>query len=212
MITVESKLDLFNKVVLEKIKEEEAELIEMLEIKRQEAIKVQKKESTIKADLFLRAIIEEAYDDKKAMLARAKSDMKKQVLSRRQLLVDHLSESVQKRFEAFVVEPSYEYYVSKMIEQHKEDLRGFGSFLVVLDKKNFLRDKEIVEKALKVIGLHTGVYEKSEESLVGGCVVYNESKDTLIDLSLLSLIEDHHKEIGQRMYRMLNEVGERNDK
>lgn len=212
MITVESKLDLFNKVVLEKIKEEEAQLIEMLEVKRQEAIKVQKKESAIKADLFLRAIIEEAYDDKKAMLARAKSDMKKQVLSRRQLLIDHLSESVLKRFEAFVVESSYEYYVSKMIEQHKEDLRGFGSFLVMLDKKNFLRDKEIVEKALKVVGLNRGVYEKSEEPLVGGCVVYNENKDTLIDLSLLSLIEDHHKEIGQRMYRMLNEVGERNDK
>ena len=212
MITVESKLDLFNKVVLDKIKEEQALLIEELEVERQGAINVQKKESTEKADLFLRAIIEEAYDDKKSMLARAKSDMKKQVLSRRQLLIDHLAESVLKRFEEFVEEPSYDYYVSKMIAQHKEDFEGFGLFSVVIDKQNFSRDKEIVEKALEIIGLETDGFEKSEEPLVGGCVVYNESKDTLIDLSLVSLIEDHRKEIGQRMYAMLNEVGERNDK
>lgn len=212
MITVENKLDLFNKVVLEKIKEEQAKLIEELEVERQEAIDVQKKESTEKADLFLRAIIEEAYDDKKTMLSRAKSDMKKQVLSRRQLLIDHLAESVLKRFEAFVDEASYEYYVSKMIAQHRGDLKGFGLFSIILDKHHFDRDKEIVEKALKVIGLQTSVYEKSEEPLVGGCIVYNEHKDTLIDLSLVSLIEDHRKEIGQRMYIMLNEVGDQNDK
>lgn len=210
MITVESKLNLFNKVVLEKIKEEKALLVEELEAKRLEALAIQKAESNKKADMFLKAIIEEAYEDKKSMLARTKSEMKKQVLSQRQLLIDHLAESVLKRFEQFVEEENYALYVSTMIAQHKEDLKAFGSFLIMLDKHHFERDKEIVDQSLDAIGFKATEYDKSEEALVGGCIIYNEKKDILIDLSLVSLIEDHRKEIGQRMYVMLNEVGERN--
>lgn len=52
MITVENKLDLFNKVVLEKIKEEQAKLIEELEVERQEAIDVQKRNQLKKRIFF----------------------------------------------------------------------------------------------------------------------------------------------------------------
>lgn len=67
MITVESKLELFNKVVLEKIKKEQIELEKVLEEKKIHALKDQEKESTKKADLFLRAIIDEAYEEKNTL-------------------------------------------------------------------------------------------------------------------------------------------------
>lgn len=76
MITVESKLDLFNKVVLEKIKKEQRRVLDEIEEKREQALANQEKESSKKADVFLRTIIEEAYDDRKSLLARAKIDKK----------------------------------------------------------------------------------------------------------------------------------------
>ncbi len=208
MITVESKIELFNKVVLEKIKKEQDRLIDELDEKRRDTLALQEAESTEKADLFLRAIIEEAYEDKKTMLARAKSDMKKKVLSQRQGLIDHLADAVLKRFEYFVEEPAYEAYVIQMIAGHKKDLEEFNNFFVALDSHHFDRDKRIVAKGLEAIGLSALAYEESRDSIVGGCIFYNEGKDVLIDGSLVSLIEGHRKEIGQRMYLMLNEVGE----
>jgi len=208
MITVENKIELFNKVVLEKIKKEQDRLITELDEKRRDTLALQEAESTEKADLFLRAIIEEAYEDKKTMLARAKSDMKKKVLSQRQGLIDHLADAVLKRFEYFVEEPAYEAYVIQMIVGHKKDLEEFNKFFVALDSHHFDRDKRIVAKGLEAIGLSALAYEECSDSIVGGCIFYNEGKDVLIDGTLVSLIEGHRKEIGQRMYLMLNEVGE----
>jgi vacuolar-type H+-ATPase subunit E/Vma4 len=211
MITVESKLDLFNKVVLEKVRKEEALLLESLEAQRMEMLKNQEVESTKKADDFLKAIIDEAYEEKKVMLARAKSDVKKKVLHQRQALIDHLAEAVLHRFEIFVEDPSYGLFVNELIRRHKEDLQDFGKFSVMLDGKHFERDCEIVRSGLEIIGLEAQAYLESEDPIVGGCIFYNERRDVLIDGSLASLIEGHRREIGQRMYVMLNEVGDSND-
>jgi vacuolar-type H+-ATPase subunit E/Vma4 len=211
VITVESKLELFNKVVLEKAKRERAEMLKKLEKEKENLLEAQKNESIKKADHFLKAIIDEAYEDKKAMLARAKSDLKKQVLNQRQALIDQLAESVLRRFEAFVNEPSYSAYLEGLVDQHKEDLKGFGGFTVVLEGRYFERDKAIVKHALETIDLFAKAYIESPETVVGGCIFYNESQDILIDGTLVSLIEEHHREIGQRMYVMLNEVGDQNE-
>jgi len=211
VITVESKLELFNKVVLEKVKRERAEMLKKLEEEKENLLESQKNDSIEKADHFLKAIIDEAYEDKKAMLARAKSDFKKQVLNQRQALIDQLAESVLRRFEAFVNEPSYSAYLEGLVDQHKEDLKGFGGFTVVLEGRYFERDKAIVKNALETIGLFAKAYIESQETVVGGCIFYNESEDILIDGTLVSLIEEHHREIGQRMYVMLNEVGDQNE-
>lgn len=210
MITVEKKLKLFNKVVLEKAKEDKKEVLVELEKQKDAAFKVQKEESTEKADLFLRAIIDEAYEDKKAMLARAKSDLKKRVLSQRQSLINDLEEAVLKRFERFSEEFSYRAYIEETVENHYDDLMEFGKFSVELSDKNFDRDKQFFQEVLSEVGLQASCYIKSEEELVGGCIFYNEAKDVLIDVTLRSLLEEHRKEIGQRMYMMLNEVGESN--
>lgn len=210
MITVEKKLKLFNKVVLEKAKEDKKNILIELEKHREAAFKLQKEESTEKADSFLRAIIDEAYEDKKAMLARAKSDLKKRVLNQRQSLINDLEEAVLKRFERFANEFSYKTYIDETIENYYEDLMDFGNFSIELADKNFNRDKQFFQEALSKVNLKAGAYIKSEEELVGGCIFYNETKDILIDATLRSLLEEHRKEIGQRMYLMLNEVGETN--
>lgn len=208
MITVESKLELFNKVVLEKMKKERRDVIDTSDRQREELLASQKVRSTKKADDFLKAIIDEAYEDKKAMLARAKSDLKRQVLTQRQLLIDHLADAVLRRFEAFVDEASYRDYLEGLVHKHQSDLEEFGAFTVVLEATRFERDKALIMDALTARGLKAKDYLESEDHLVGGCVFYKESQDVLIDGSLLSLIEEHRIEIGQRMYVMLNEVGD----
>lgn len=211
MITVESKLELFNKVVLEKMRQERHAVMDTINRQREDLLAAQKVTSTKKADDFLKAIIDEAYEEKKAMLARAKSDLKKQVLNQRQLLIDHLSDAVLRRFEAFVDEHSYRDYLEGLVQEHQSDLEAFGAFTVVLEGHHFERDKDMIMAALSAKGLKAKAYLESDEHLVGGCIFYNESKDILIDGSLVSLIEEHRIEIGQRMYVMLNEVGDQND-
>lgn len=211
MITVEGKLKLFNKVVVEKIKREEDAVLRDLESKRKKLLDDQRKASTEKADQFLKAIIDEAYEDRKAMLARTKSDLKRRLLEERQTLIDYLAGAVLKRFRAFVEEADYALYLKNLVYRNKSDLKNFGVLTVMLDKEYFQRDKAIVESAFKELGILVGAYVESEEDLVGGCIFYNESTSVLIDGSLLALIEEHRSEIGQRLYMMLNEVGDKGD-
>jgi len=207
MITVESKLELFNKVVLEKVQREQEMLLESFQERHESVLREQKIESTKKADLFLKAIIDEAYEEKKSMLARAKSDVKKKVLYQRQALIDHLSEAVLHRFESFTEEDAYRLYIKDLTGRYQEDLKEFGKFAVMLDSRHYERDISLVESHLKEVGLKADLFLESEEDIVGGCIFYNERRDILIDGSLVSLIEGHHREIGRRMYLMLNEVG-----
>ncbi|MBN2898189.1 MAG: hypothetical protein JXO44_05365 [Clostridia bacterium] len=211
MITVEGKLKLFNKVVVEKIKKEQDVVLKELELQRKKLLEDQREESTKKADQFLKAIIDEAYEDKKAMLAREKSELKRQLLKERQVLIDHLAEAVLKRFRAFVDEPDYVLYLQNLVHRYLNDLETFGALTVMLEGQHFERDREIVRATLKALGLTAGGYIESEEDMVGGCIFYNEAGDVLIDGSLASLIGEHRSEIGQRLYVMLNEVGDEGD-
>lgn len=212
MITVESKLDLFNKVVLEKIKKEQNELEQALEEKKIKALKEQEKESNKKADLFLRAIIDEAYEDKKTLLAKAKSERKHRVLSERQDLINQLAEAVLNRFEQFVAESGYERYIDQIVNTYQEDLKDFGRFTLVVNKKHFERDVALFKEAFESMPIKPDAYEPSQVNIVGGGIFFNEERNILIDATLVSLLEEHRKEIGQRMYIMLNEVGDAYDK
>jgi vacuolar-type H+-ATPase subunit E/Vma4 len=212
MITVESKLDLFNKVVLEKIKKEQKELENVLEEKKIKALKEQEKVSTKKADLFLRAIIDEAYEDKKTLLAKAKSERKHRVLSERQDLINQLAEAVLNRFEQFVAESGYVRYIDQIVNTYQEDLKDFGRFTLVVNKKHFERDVAFFKEAFEAMPIKPDTYEPSQVNIVGGGIFFNEERNVLIDATLVSLLEEHRKEIGQRMYIMLNEVGDAYDK
>lgn len=212
MITVESKLDLFNKVVLEKIKKEQHQLERELEEKKVKALVEQEKESSKKADLFLRAIIDEAYEDKKTLLAKAKSERKHRVLSERQNLINQLAEAVLNRFEQFVAESGYEDYIDQIVSTYQEELKDFGRFTLVVNKKHFDRDVTFFKRVFESRAIKPYAYEPSRVNIVGGGIFYNEERNILIDATLVSLLEEHRKEIGQRMYIMLNEVGDAYDK
>lgn len=149
---------------------------------------------------------------KKTLLAKAKSQRKQRVLYERQSLINQLAEAVLSRFEQFVAESGYESYVEQIVTDYHEDLKDFGRFTLVVNKKNFEKDVALFKLAFERINMAPENYVASQVNIVGGGIFYNEEKNILIDATLLSLLEEHRKEIGKRMYIMLNEVGDAYDK
>ena len=97
MITIDSKVDLFNKVVLEKIELEYNRQLEEIEVANEMLLSNYQKEAAKKAEAFVDKMTKEAEVERKRMLSKVKGEIKGRVLNTRAHLLDDLMLAVEDR-------------------------------------------------------------------------------------------------------------------
>lgn len=210
MITIEKKLDVFTKLVLEKAQHQLEEKKNEINRKNRERIEehkvyVQKECNKIMVDKVKKGEIE-----KRRFIAKANVTKNKEILLKKQELVIRITENIGNRAENFVQSKSYELYFKDCMEEVLEGLKGEEDIYLyirdmdVKNHKNFVINKGMEmgfsENAIKILPM--------EEDFIGGVIGMNKKKTIRMDASVGTAIKDHKNRIGQRLFERLNEVGD----
>lgn len=213
IITIEDKLELFRKVVLEKVEKEFEEKLGALE--KQNVTKIEEFEVMIqqKSKDYVKGLVDQADYERKMVLSKAKAKVRTMVLQKRQGIVENLLELIKQEAKEFTKTAAYEAYLVDSFKVNIDELKRFKKTIVALDVENFDRAKSILEKEFIDAGFAKEVYvfEAANEELIGGVKFYNDNKTIRIDESFGSLIQENTKSIGQYVYDMISEAGESNE-
>ena len=132
MITIDDKLDLFRKAVLQKVIDRYDDRIAALDeenVKALEAFEVTVQE---KKEAFILQMEDKAQSESRRMISKAKSQSKSKVLHTRQALTEELLGAVKDRIHLFVESEIYTMFLKDNLKSTLEKFHEFDCVVVEL--------------------------------------------------------------------------------
>lgn len=207
MITVNDKLKLFTKRIIDRQQETYDEKVKQLESNMIIELDNRKKDLEKDREKYEKTLLKGIKSEKAQRLSNARSERKRRLLLKRKTMIDELLEGVKTYTKAFVRTPEYEAYLKKLIEKHQTVIASLGDFEIYLHDED-MKYESMLKDVCQQLGLSCVLIEKSPKRILGGMVVLKADKTTRLDFSLDSVIEDNRKYMGQLIYDMLEEAGE----
>ncbi|MBN2795156.1 MAG: hypothetical protein JXR88_07105 [Clostridia bacterium] len=212
MITVNDKLRLFSKRIVEKRQlEYDAKVVALEEKMASEFASRQvllEKERMKYEDSLLKGVKKEKHQ----RLANARSEKKRRLLLKKRTMIDTLLEGVKTYAQEFVNSEAYFGYLGQVIEKHYEIIAHLGHFEVYLNQKDYHDRRYGLSKVFKHLGLSCDEFHVYEKPIIGGMILMKKDQTTRLDLSIDSVIEDNRRYMGQLIYNILEEAGEFSEK
>jgi len=212
MITIDDKLDLFRKVVLQKVMDDYAARSDTLDAEQSKTLNSFEESVLLKKEAFIHQMEQKAEAEGKRLISKAKSEAKNKVLYRRHTLIDELLEAVKDRIHVFVESEIYTMFLQDNLKSTLEKFHEFDDIIVELTQHDHLQYSDMIESSLHKAG-YTMKHIKlisTKEDIIGGFVVYDGNKSVRIDFSLAAVISDNKRFMGQLVYEILNEAGDAN--
>lgn len=212
MITIDDKLDLFRKAVLQKVIEKYDVRLESLEAKQEKELEAFEKTVIEKKKDFIEKMEDKAREESKRMISKAKSENKSRVLKTRQMLIEELIDSVKDRIHLFVESEIYAMFLKDNLKITLERFHEFDDVIVELTQYDHQQYGEIIEASLNKAGYRTNQIKlvSTEEDIIGGFVVYDGDRSVRIDFSLAAVLRDNKRYMGQLVYEIINEARDSN--
>ena len=207
MITVNDKLKLFTKRIIDRQQDEYDDKVQALEEKMVVDLEERKQMLVKDRTRYETSLLKGVKTERAQRLSNARSERKRRLLLKRKEMIDVLLTGVKDYTLEFVNTKEYETYLRKMIEKHQEMIRKMGSFIMFVHERDLIY-KEMFIDLFDSLNLECTSVEVSEKRMLGGAILMKSDKTTRMDLSLDSVIEDNKKYMGQLIYDMLEEAGE----
>lgn len=213
MITIEEKLNVFTKLVFERIQEESKALLKEMEEKNQQIIEAQKEKLKLQSEKLVHDMVQKGETKKNQMIAKANMDRKIKILEKKKQLLGKLLEELQEKALAFTATSAYDDFFRKTLEEILDQLRGEDKILLYIRQADILRYQRVIAEIAKAFGFEPDRYTilPAEENILGGVVALSGNHRLRIDASLSALLQEHEKMVGQRLYRGLEKEGEVNE-
>lgn len=207
MITVNDKLKLFTKHIIDRQQKEYDKKVESLEAKMVLELENRKKDLEKDRIKYERTLLKGIKNERAQRLSNARSERKRRLLLKRKNMIDELLQGVKKYTNEFVQTPEYETYLKGILKKHNDIIQSLGDFEIYLNKKD-LAYSDTLNAACKALNLSCVSINESNKRILGGMIVLKADHTTRLDFSLDSIIDDNRKYMGQLIYDMLEEAGE----
>jgi len=207
MITVNDKLKLFTKRIIDRQQKEYDDKVHELEEKM--VVELEERKQMLVRDRvkYEATLLKGIKTERSQRLSNARSERKRRLLLKRKEMIDVLLAGVRSYTLEFVETDDYEKYLKNMIKDHKDMIASMGDFELFINERDMVYRNMFYllfdELELNCVGI-----EMSQKRMLGGAIVIKEDKSTRLDLSLDSVIVDNKKYMGQLIYDMLEEAGE----
>jgi V/A-type H+-transporting ATPase subunit E len=204
--TIEDKISLFTKVIIEKIEldfqQKNTKLVKYYERRKSAIIK----DNEERKKVVITRITKDVKTKKQQMILKAKSKMHLKVLKKKQEFIERIVEEVKKKTKTFIDTAEYIEFLKEAI---KQVLSRFSKDQFV--NFNFSRDdlrtnQKIILTTIKSFRDEDTYKIEADNSLIGGVFVKSENGRLEIDFTINSIMEDSKKLIGKYLSSWLNEV------
>ncbi len=205
MITVEGKLDVFTKLVLEKVQSEYEEKKKEIDKRNDEVIVKHREVMKNKADKITEDMAGRGEVEKNRLVSKAKIDKKRTVLIKKEELLTILVKKIEKMAFQFTYDDNYREYLRNSLIEVLDNLKNKEKIALYITDKDRDRFKDILEE---LIGSESLNGEKAElhsldRGFIGGVIGVDEGRTIKVDCSIKTKIDDNKSLIGQALYREL---------
>lgn len=212
MITIEDKLNVFRKLVLEKVQNEQQERLNEIYTENHEEMKTYQLKIEKERKEIVGKWIKKGKIEKKKIISKANLEKKKRNLNKKQEFIEKLVKSLKKEAFDFTTKKEYEELFQRILEDILIDLKDKECVTLYVMEKDLEKYKKLILSEGKKYGFSESNLEilPSKEDMIGGIVGISKDMTLRIDSSMITMIEDHRKLIGRRVYDVLKEVGDLN--
>lgn len=205
--TIEDKISLFTKVVIERIEldfqQKQKKLVEYYENRKTEMIK----ENEEKKENVVTRATKDAESKKQQTILKARSAMHLAVLKKKQEFAERIMDEVKKKTRAFIGTAEYVEFLKEAIKQvlskFSDDQLVSFSF-----SKNDMEDKnrrEEILNTIKSLRNDEATYKiEIINNLIGGVFVKSSDGRLEIDFTINTILEESNKLVGEVLYSWLS--------
>lgn len=206
MITVEDKLNIFHRIVLEKEEKRSTEILEELSKKNDAAIKEYTEKLNKKKEELVHKKVKNAEIKRNEKVSAATENVKSRILSKKKELLTDIMEQILKRAEGFAESSQYEDYLLNEIDAVTDEVEDQNIVI-------YLKNNDINRFSGKISGLLNKKGKKTtlgriKDDTIGGFMLSDEGKTYIIDNTFKTKIDENEHIIGERLYEKLEEAGD----
>ncbi|WP_286905323.1 V-type ATP synthase subunit E [Clostridium sp. UBA1652] len=202
MTTIEDKINLFSKVIYDKVNDEKEEKLKAFDAKALEKITLEKK----KIDELRKAIkisLDKKYNIKaNEIIAKEKLNKQKAILAIKEELINNTLSEVKARLLYFISSKEYKNYFISLLVSIFDELEEGKYNLIVLDR-DYKRFEEDIKSAINKYSHIDIKVETSNEEFIGGVILKDEKETFKIDNSLYYKLEECKEFIGIKVMEKL---------
>jgi vacuolar-type H+-ATPase subunit E/Vma4 len=198
-------MELFSKIVLDKVRKEYSEAMKELEShheeKRQEKIKELDKQSQD----YSREMKQRALNERKKIISKAKGQARKNILIKKEELYLKLKDRLVHEVRTYCDSEVYGPFVVQRIHDNKSELLQLNNALIVICRA---QDQELIKKGFKENGIDNEITCVDDVEILGGFIVIDKIKGIKINMSINSVIDEHNVYIGSLIHDLLEKEGD----
>jgi vacuolar-type H+-ATPase subunit E/Vma4 len=207
MITVQDKLNLFTKRIVERRQDAYDQKVQALEEKMVVELADRKKMLERDRKRYEESLLKGVRSERLQRLSNARSEKKRRLLLKRKTMIDVVLEGVKDYTLQFVESDTYENYLLDLVSEHVSTVKDLGCFDLYLRQKD-MQYADKLDALLRGKSCNLGEIMVYDKPILGGVIFYQVDGNVRVDLSLDSIIEDNKKYMGQLIYDLLEEAGE----
>lgn len=213
MVTIEDKLKLFTKLVIDKQNSQYEDLIRNIDNDETEALEAYKKELSEKSSNYSDELIEKARIEKKRLVSKVKVEKKKSVLNKKSQIVQEVVQNLKEKAKNFTEEEGYKEFLLKLLEKILNSIPQENAYICYLSEKDCTRyESDIKTFIQKSKGADAKIEIRiQEEEDLGGIILLNSTETFRIDCSLKSMIDENIELVGKYVNRVLNKAGDQRE-
>jgi V/A-type H+-transporting ATPase subunit E len=202
--TIEDKISLFTKVVIERIeldfKQKQKKLVEYYESRETTLIKDNEERKRTAVVIATK----DAETKKQQMILKTRSAMHLAVLKKRQEFVERIMDEVKKRTRVFIGTVEY---VDFLMEAIKQVLFKFSDGQLVsfsFSRNDIENNREVILNTIKSFRDEATYKIEAVDSLIGGVFVKSGDGRLEIDFTINTILEESNKLVGEILSSWLN--------
>jgi len=204
--SIEDKISLFTKVIVERIEldfqQKNKKLVKYYESQRSTIIKdneKRKKEAIASAT-------KDAITKKQQMILRSQSTMHLEVLKKKQEFIERIIEEVKKKTRTFTITVEYIEFLKEAIKQVLSRFSGNQFVNFSFSSDDIKNNQKVILSTIKSFRDEDTYKIEADNSLIGGVFVKSGDGRLEIDFTVNNIMEDSKKLIGEYLSSWLNEV------
>jgi len=204
--SIEDKISLFTKVIVERIEldfqQKNKKLVKYYDSQRSTIIKdneKRKKEAIASAT-------KDAITKKQQMILRSRSTMHLEVLKKKQEFIERIIEEVKKKTRTFTSTVEYIEFLKEAIKQVLSRFSGNQFVNFSFSSDDIKNNQKVILSTIKSFRDEDTYKIEADNSLIGGVFVKSGDGRLEIDFTVNNIMEDSKKLIGEYLSSWLNEV------
>ncbi|WP_432662571.1 V-type ATP synthase subunit E [Wukongibacter baidiensis] len=209
MITVEGKLDVFTKLVLEKVQGEYEDKKREIDKRNNEVLVKHREAIKKKADKIIDDMTGRGEVEKNRLVSKAKIEKKRAVLNKKEELLTNFVKKIEKMAFQFTYEDGYGEYLRSSLVEVLENLKSKEHIALYITDRDQERFKKMLEELIETRGSNADKVEilSLDRDFIGGVIGVDEEKTIKVDCSIKTKIDDNRSFIGRILYRELADNG-----